>query len=90
MAFTKIQERILDQVLIERQRQRDMGHGGDTEEFDKGNSQNDWIAYITAYLGRAADKVFRNIKEVQSFEGNMIKVAALALAALEAHAKEYC
>ena len=59
-------------------------------EFDKSNSRNDWIAYISAYSGRAAQKVLRNEKEGQSFRDNMVKVAALAQAAIEAHDAGYC
>lgn len=77
-------------VLEERQRQILIAHDGDTEEFDKGNSRNDWIAYTNAYIGRAADKCFRNEAEHQNFRVNMIKAAALCIAAIEAHDKGYC
>lgn len=83
-------EDVLDEVAAERRRQQELAHGGDTEEFDKGNSQNDWIAYINAYTGRAAQKVFRNEREGQTFRENMIKAAALAVAAIEAHDKGFC
>lgn len=81
---------VLDEVYAERRRQQELAHGGDTEEFDKGNSRNDWIAYINAYTGRAAEKVFRNQRENQTFRENMIKAAALAVAAIEAHDKGFC
>ncbi|MAT51427.1 MAG: hypothetical protein CMK32_09625 [Porticoccaceae bacterium] len=61
---------------------------------------NDWVAYITAYAGRAAEKVYRNQRESElngkdscdkkRFRENMVKVAALALAAIEAHENGYC
>jgi hypothetical protein len=82
--------KVLEDIAKERQRQRDLAHAGDTEEFDKGNSKNDWIAYVNAYIGRAADKVFRNEKEGHKFRENMVKAAALCVAAIEAHDKEYC
>ena len=81
---------VLDDIVAERRRQRELAHGGDTDEFDKSNSQNDWIAYINAYTGRAAEKVFRNEREDQKFRDNMIKAAALAVAAVEAYDKGYC
>jgi hypothetical protein len=80
----------LDAICDERLRQIGLAHGGNTEEFDKGNSQNDWVAYVVAYAGRAAQKVARNEKEGQEFRANMVKVGALALAAIEAHDKGYC
>ena len=88
--FETLTEDVLDEVLAERKRQQALAHGGDTEEFDRGNSQNDWIAYINAYVGRAAQKVFRNEREDQTFRENMLKAAALAVAAVEAHDKGYC
>lgn len=59
-------------------------------EFDKTNTQNDWVSYITAYAGRAAQKVARNEREGQTFRENMVKVAALAQAAIEAHDAGFC
>jgi len=85
-----VRDDVFNMVHDERERQITLAHGGDTEEFDKGNSQNDWIAYVNAYTGRAAQKVFRNEKEGQTFLTNMTKAAAICLAALEAHMKGYC
>lgn len=81
---------VIDDVKAERRRQIELAHGGDTEEFDKGNSRNDWIAYLNAYSGRAAKKVFRNEREKQGFRENMVKAAAICVAAIEAHDKGYC
>ena len=75
----------LQDILDERAKQVDQ-----FEEFDKGNSKNDWIAYLNAYSGRAADKVYRNEREGHEFRAMMVKTAALALAAVEAHDKGYC
>jgi len=87
----EIQLKIVDEILKERARQIDVcKHGGDTNDFDKGNSRNDWIAYVTAYLGRAGHQVARNEREQQEFRDNMIKAAALCLAALESHDKGHC
>lgn len=83
-------EEILQQIRDERRRQADLAHGGDTESFDKTNTRNDWVAYATAYLGRAADKAFRNEREKCDFRENLVKAAAVIVAALEAHDKKYC
>lgn len=63
---------------------------GDMTEFDRNNTRNDWISYINAYTGRAAEKVFRNQKEEQDFRRNMVKAAGLAISAIVAHDKGYC
>lgn len=63
---------------------------GDMTEFDRNNTRNDWISYINAYTGRAAEKVFRNQKEEQDFRRNMVKAAGLAISAIIAHDKGYC
>jgi len=77
-------------IISERQRQEELKLGGDTEKFDATNTQNDWIAYINTYLGRATQKVASNEIRGEKFEENMIKAGALCLAALEAHHKGYC
>jgi hypothetical protein len=81
----------IDDVLKELQRQVDLDLGGDTtQSFDETNTQNDWVAYISAYSGRAAAKCFRNAREECDFRENMVKTAALAVAAIRAHDKGYC
>ena len=77
-------DRVLEEIGDERRRQKSLAHGGDTDQFDRTNSENDWVAYICAYAGRASRKVARNERERQDFRSNMIKVAALAVAAIEA------
>jgi hypothetical protein len=95
--FTKKKEKELDfnerlvktlyEVYKERYHQIDLSLGGDTNDFDKSNTKNDWIAYINAYIGRAAAKVERNEREGCEFRKNMVKAAALAVAAIEAYDK---
>jgi hypothetical protein len=65
---------VLLQVQEERRRQEDMW-GAD---FDSRNTINDWISYICSYAttGRNDEAAFRT---------DMIKVAALAVAAVEAY-----
>ena len=84
MATTK---EILDAVGKERERQHRLALGGDTDTFDRSNSRNDWVAYISAYAGRAAAKVARNEIVSCHFRSMMVKVAALAVAAIEANDK---
>lgn len=83
-------EQILQEVRKERERQKELAFGGNTDDFDKTNSQSDWVAYIVAYAGRAPDKVYRNKRQEENFRNNMVKVAALALAAIESFDAGYC
>lgn len=76
----------LNDIVIERDRQKQIG----TDKNDPISSQNDWIAFVTAYLGRASRGVYRNEREGQEFRTNMVKVGALALAAIEAFDAGYC
>lgn len=97
MSNTSIEQRqeILGEILGERERQVELAHGGDTDSFDRTNSMNDWVGYICSYAGRAAAKVFRNQRETPDmddrgrFRSNMVKTAAIAIAAIEAHDNEY-
>jgi len=75
----------LDEELKHQQAKK---FGGNTEEFDKTNTQNDWVAYITAFAGRAA-KVDRNTRDGCDFRANMVKVAALTISAINAYDKGY-
>lgn len=90
MRFRRDMMSALQSIQTERARQTAMKHGGDTDLFDTTNSQNDWVAYISSYAGRASQKVARNEREGQTFRENMVKVGALAIAAIEAHDKGYC
>ena len=86
-----IRDFLLAAIKAERDRQINLcKHGGDTENFDSKNTQNDWIAFIVAYAGRASARCGINRRQSENFAVNMTKVAALALAALEAHVKGYC
>jgi len=70
---------VLNEVAQERERQINT-YGWD----DSLNSKNDWAAYVTTYAGRARDE-----RIGEDFRRNMIKVAALAVAAIEACDREY-
>jgi hypothetical protein len=76
---------IIQEIVEERQRQKDLDFGGNTDTFDTTNSQGDWVSFICAYAGRAPVRVYRNKREGQSFRACMVKVAALAVAAIEAY-----
>jgi hypothetical protein len=69
----------LNSIAQERQRQKDIGMG----KWDETNTTNDYIAYVNAYLGRAAEKVLRNEKEGQDTRANLVKAGALVVAAIE-------
>lgn len=86
----EVERKVAREILAERGRSVRLAHGGDTEAFDRGNTRNDWVSYVTAYTGRAADKVSRNEREGQMFRENMIKAAALCLSAVINHDKGYC
>jgi hypothetical protein len=81
----ELRARVLDDIAEERHLQIAFAFAGDTNKFDMTNSRNDWIAYAIAYLGRASQKVFRNERELCDYRGNMVKAAAIIVAALEAH-----
>jgi hypothetical protein len=48
-------------------------------DFDVANTPNDWVTYITKYLGQAVTMPW----DGKRFREQMLKVAALAVAALE-------
>lgn len=75
---------IMDEIAAELERQVKMAHGGDTAALDLRHSENDWIAIVLAYLGRASRGVFRNDRENQEFRPNMIKAATTIISALTA------
>jgi hypothetical protein len=72
-------EDIFELIYDERVRQTKIGN----DQWDDINSRNDFIAYMTAYLGHAAQKVYRKEREGCEYRDNLIKVAALVVAALE-------
>lgn len=79
-------EKVIEDVIEERMRQKTTGNA----DIDSSNTRNDWIAFINAYIGRSAARCFRNKREGQEFRANMVKAAALCVAAIEAHDKGYC
>lgn len=81
-------ESILEEVEEEREKQLKWG----SDSFDKTNTKNDWVAYITSYAGDAAEKVRKKEStkddlyeenEYYRYRKNMLKVAALAVASIQ-------
>jgi hypothetical protein len=62
---------------IERERHYQIERWG--HEFDKKNTRNDWVVYCIHYLTRASTIVAAE----DEFMQNMVKVATLAVAAIE-------
>lgn len=69
---------ILDQIAQERARQESLPGS----EFDLKHTQNDWIAITNIYLSRAASRKHMPVSK-QEFNDNLVKAAAIILAALE-------
>lgn len=70
----------MDKVLAEIVNERKFQDTIWGREFDNHNKLNDWVTYITHY----AAKNYGPKVGVEVFRNNMIKVAALAVAAVEA------
>jgi hypothetical protein len=66
---------VLDQIRVERAYQD--AKWGST--FDDKNTANDWAAYVAQYVGQAAFA-----KQPEEWRRQMVKVATLAVAAIEA------
>jgi hypothetical protein len=60
------------------------GESGWSYEFDDANTPNDWAAFINIYLGRAVQTSNVGATAEAEFRKNMLKVATLAVAAVEA------
>jgi len=81
----EVREDILDEIYAERDRQLEVV--GWSAEFDSKNTINDWVTYVVIYLGKAAEWHTAGRpsmgKTRDQARTNLIKVAALAVAALE-------
>lgn len=71
-------ETLIERIRQERQRQLDLPGS----EWDRKNTPGEWVAIVSHYV---ASEVRRNgvVPERASFEDNLIKAAAVILAALE-------
>ncbi|KKN26490.1 hypothetical protein LCGC14_0874060 [marine sediment metagenome] len=72
--------RILAEIEAERIYQ-DEKWGG--PEHDDQHEPNDWIAFITCWNGKAFNCCEKHPIDSRTFRFNMVKVAALAVAAME-------
>jgi len=70
------QEKIIEEILAEREYQ-DHKWGGD--EHDDMHGSHDWVAFIIKHMGKAITWPWNG----EQFRSQMIKVAALAVAAAE-------
>lgn len=71
-------QEIVESVLRERERHFNMPNS----EWDVKNSPNDWIAIAAAYLTSASTRK-HTTPLVSDFEDDLVKAAAVILAALE-------
>lgn len=60
----------------------------DWSKLDEINTRNDFVSYIVAYAGRAAN-CGRNQDPTLDFREMMVKVGALSLAAIEAYDRNF-
>ncbi len=67
--------KIFEEILWERKRQDEQWGGARNDEK---NSRNDWVSYIVYQLGKST-------YGGEKFREAMVKVAALALAAIESY-----
>lgn len=69
---------LLEKIRAERQRQADLPGS----EWDAKNTPGDWVAMISHYVSA---EVRRNgiVPETEEFEDNLVKAAAVIIAALE-------
>ena len=66
---------IFDEIDAERKRLQEMGEN----EFDDNNNPNDWVAFVTRFVSRAADS------SEQPYRSNMVQAAVTCVAAIEAY-----
>jgi hypothetical protein len=73
--YTPVRDAIFDQIDAERAYQNQKWGNA----FDSKNTPNDWVAYISKYLGQTVTMPF----DETTFRKQLLKVASLAIAALE-------
>lgn len=70
----------IQDVAAEREKQKS---NPDVQAIEASNTTNDFVAYIMAYAGRAAEKVLRNEREGVTSRDMFVKAGALCVAAIE-------
>ena len=65
----------------ERERQKTLTFNGvPSEKWDRTNNIDNWVSYITTYVGKCGTAAVNNNENIIR---NLVKVGALAIAALE-------
>ena len=77
-------DKIIERILSERDRQFNLPGS----EWDMRNSPNDWIAIAASYLTAATTRKHTK-PTVENYEDDLVKAAAVILAALE-HTTNMC
>jgi hypothetical protein len=67
------------QIFVDINGEREYQNNRWGNDFDSKNTPNDWVAYISKYLGQAVTMPFNE----DTFRTQLLKVATLAVAALE-------
>ena len=70
---------ILERIKSERERQLDLPGS----ELDANNTVNDWVAIAGYYLSQEARRATTNQTRQTDFESELVKAAAVIVAALE-------
>ena len=76
--MSKLRQDYIQRINSEREKQCDLPGS----EWDMKNTPNDWIAITSYYCSQAAGRKHMS-QSVEDFEEDMIKAAAVILAALE-------
>jgi hypothetical protein len=77
-----MQSNAIRDVIAERERQKQLKFDGQQAgDFDKENTDADWISFIVRYASGAAPRL-QSRKDLD-FRQAMVKVAAIAIAAIE-------
>jgi len=71
---------VFDEIKAERQRQKDKWGGA---AHDDHHSTWDWIVFITKHNGLAMEPGSQERLDIPSYRYQMVRVAALAVAAIE-------
>jgi hypothetical protein len=79
------QDQVIVDILAAREAANKNGNGANDLEW----TENDWIAFVNAYLGRASQGVYRNEKEKQSYRDNLVKAGGLIVSALVAYDRKF-
>jgi hypothetical protein len=74
----------IDLIIDEQDRVKKLPNAAEIAETEEENTRNDRIAIALAYLGRASERVHRNMRESQDPLDNLVKAGAVIVAAIDA------